>query len=95
MQRTRGWHWCPFCPSSFPYPTTSEPLRDPFPLGDAEIRVPGPNGLTYAAPNLILHYVVIHAYLPPAGFVEGLRTLAHHQSGGQVQDEKAAGEHRS
>ena len=38
------------------------------PLGNGEIRVLG-NGVVYAAPSLICHYVAAHSYLPPAEFV--------------------------
>lgn len=39
----------------------------------AEIRVPGRNGKTYAAPNLIYHYMKDCGYLPPQEFLEALR----------------------
>ena len=38
------------------------------PLGNGEIRVLG-NGVAYAAPSLICHYVAAHSYLPPPEFV--------------------------
>ena len=36
------------------------------------MRVFGPAGATYAAPNLIYHYVVDHQYLPPDAFVRAV-----------------------
>lgn len=42
-------------------------------LGDAEIRVVDlENDLIYAAPNLILHYIITHQYLPPEQFVNAV-----------------------
>jgi hypothetical protein len=56
--QTRGWHYCPFCSVGA--------------CGSAEIRIPG-NGVVYAAPTLVGHYVAAHRYAPPAEFVEALR----------------------
>lgn len=41
------------------------------PLGNGEIRVIG-DGVAYAAPPLICHYVAAHSYLPPPEFVEAV-----------------------
>jgi hypothetical protein len=38
-------------------------------LGNGEIRVPGANGLVYAAPTLICHYIDEHEYGPPEDFL--------------------------
>lgn len=43
-------------------------------LGNGEIRVQGTHAV-YAAPTLILHYVVDHAYRPPEDFVAGVLGL--------------------
>jgi hypothetical protein len=53
------------------------PIRASFPngtheLGDAEIRIEGEDGVVYAAPNEVWHYVVAHDYRPPDGFVAGV-----------------------
>lgn len=37
----------------------------------AEIRIAG-DGVVYASPNLVHHYVVQHAYRPPEGFIAGV-----------------------
>jgi len=71
VDQTRGAHLCELC---------SEPtfgvrmLRGDEELwfGTAEIRVFGLDGTTYAAPNLIYHYVVDHGYLPPEAFVRAV-----------------------
>ena len=41
-------------------------------LGSAEIRVFARDGSTYAAPDLILHYVRAHEYLPPRDFIDAV-----------------------
>lgn len=40
--------------------------------GNGQIRVPDDNGIWYAAPTLIYHYVADHQYLPPAEFIEAV-----------------------
>jgi hypothetical protein len=56
VKRTRGFHCCDFCKG---------PDK---PHGSAEIRVLG-DGRVYAAPELVYHYVVAHAYRPPEEFI--------------------------
>ena len=42
-------------------------------LGSAEIRVVDTkNNIVYAAPNLILHYVINHHYMPPQSFMDAV-----------------------
>ena len=71
----RGFHICEFCPKP---PTVLSkqgiPMIAPPPgtTGNGEIRVPGANAKTYAAPVLILHYVVEHQYLPPQEFINAV-----------------------
>jgi hypothetical protein len=64
-RQTRGFHLCPWCA-----PGLARPLDD-CPRGSAEIRVPG-DGVVYAAPELVAHYVEAHEYLPPAEFVRAV-----------------------
>ena len=69
---TRGLHRCPFCGKS--------PIRIPFGeneilLGSAEIRVWGSDGIVFAAPTLIYHYIRDHDYMPPDEFVNALAVL--------------------
>lgn len=71
VHRTRGIHRCAFC--SVP---TDGALRETLGgrtvvLGSAEIRVGGA-GVTYAAPDLIYHYVVRHQYHPPNEFIRAV-----------------------
>jgi hypothetical protein len=41
-------------------------------LGGAQLCVEGRDGAWLIAPDLILHYVVTHRYLPPEVFIEGV-----------------------
>lgn len=40
--------------------------------GSGEIRVIGKNGLVYAAPMMIVHYIQDHLYLPPDEFIQAV-----------------------
>ena len=42
------------------------------PRGTGEIHVAGPDGVTYVAPALIVHYVARHNYLPPREFIDAV-----------------------
>ncbi|MGW2563463.1 DUF7919 family protein [Streptomyces sp. NPDC001514] len=64
-QQTRGFHLCPWCASRL------AARRLDGPRGSAEIRVMG-DGVAYAAPELIAHYVEAHDYQPPADFTEAV-----------------------
>lgn len=56
MHATRGFHDCPFCRSA---------------RGSAEVWFDGPKR-TYAAPELIAHYVENHKYCPPQEFIDAV-----------------------
>lgn len=77
VQRTRGLHRCEFCVqpegSSRKPPTSSRDAEGEFIVGGAEIRVAGPSGVTFAAPDMIIHYVTDHGYKPPDEFLVALR----------------------
>jgi hypothetical protein len=86
VARMRGYHICEFCPTSLwaarDLASALEGFRDSdrlrlagrngeeLLLGSAEIRVFGKDGLIYAAPNLIYHYVAVHQYKAPDEFLE-------------------------
>ena len=70
---TRGWHFCDFC----------EGLREEFKQDWAkcflegkichdEIRVLGSDGIIYAAPAMLRHYIVTHQYRPPEPFIQAV-----------------------
>src|SRR6266496_2528673 len=66
---TRGIHPSPFSPYN-PYGYPVEYAGKRMGLGSAEIRVNGQDGISYAAPNLIYHYVKDCGYLPPKEFLD-------------------------
>ena len=72
--QTRGLHFCDLCDM----PQGNVPVMDfdgqTLEFGSAEIRVVGANGVIYAAPNLIFHYVRDHAYKPPQEFIDAVLT---------------------
>lgn len=70
--QTRGYHSCPFCPFR-PYGGISAVIdgREVV-LGSAEIVVRSKQGVTYVAPNLIIHYIEKHSYRPPQEFLDAL-----------------------
>ena len=68
VKQTRGFYSCDFCKG-----------RNK-PHSSAEIRVPG-KGRVYAAPELVYHYVVAHAYKPPEEFIAAV--LGWHESGAE------------
>ena len=70
VNRTRGYHNCPFCQTSgfgFVVERCGQKVR----LGSAEIRTQG-SDKTYVAPDMLYHYVTGHDYLPPDDFVTTL-----------------------
>ena len=68
---TRGHHQCQFCDVPTRGVEVSRNGKNVW-LGSAEIRVKAKDGMIYAAPNLIYHYVLEHDYDPPQEFVEAL-----------------------
>jgi len=74
INATRGIHPSPFLPRNpYGYPVEYNGRR--MGLGSAEIRVPGTADISYAAPNLIYHYIKDCSYLPPQEFLEALNAL--------------------
>jgi hypothetical protein len=73
--RTRGWHACNLPhPHQLHYPYTIEVGGSKVPLGSAEIRVASEDETRMSAPNLIIHYVKDHRYLPPDVFIKAVLT---------------------
>ena len=68
---TRGIHQSPFLhrnPAGYQVEYDGKRIG----LGSAEILVQGKNGKSYAAPNLIYHYIKDCGYLPPKEFLDAL-----------------------
>ena len=76
VNRTRGFHMCELCAagtsSGPPTPVVVQDDRGAFPVGGAEIRVAGPASVVYAAPDMVIHYVLEHGYAPPDDFLKAL-----------------------
>ena len=71
VNRTRGFHYCPFCIEAKFGLAVNLGDREII-LGGAEIRVSDEQGVTYAAPDLIYHYITDHQYKPPDEFLRAL-----------------------
>jgi hypothetical protein len=68
VQQTRGFHECDLC---------SQGDHESRAHGSSEVRAVGANGIRYAAPSLVYHYVAVHGYRPPQGFVDAVLRAAH------------------
>jgi len=71
VNRTRGFHLCPFCEAPSFGVRVQGPTKQIL-LGSAEIRVAGDNNQIYTAPDLIYHYISNHQYKPPDEFLLAL-----------------------
>ena len=69
--QTRGRHICALCDDPPAIITITHGLHR-VGLGSSEIHVPGGEGIVYAAPTMICHYVAAHEYLPPQEFVDAV-----------------------
>jgi hypothetical protein len=78
INRTRGLYRCTLCPRPSqpghgpPLTTTVHSPSGDFVVGSAEIRVEGSSGTRYASPDMIIHYVEAHGYLPPEDYIDGV-----------------------
>jgi len=72
---TRGFHRCDLCAASSISMISMTVDGDEIRLGNGEIRVPGANGVMYAAPTLICHYIDKHEYSPPQEFLDAVALL--------------------
>jgi len=71
VQTARGFHDCELCQearSRLIERSSDKKLM----LGAAQIRIPGKNNSSYAAPDLIYHYITMHQYRPPEEFVQAV-----------------------
>jgi hypothetical protein len=68
-----GYHTCELCiqPDTHMTPVVFEGRR--LHVGVHNLFVPG-YGVIYAAPSMILHYILAHGYRPPDEFAEAVRT---------------------
>lgn len=67
-----GYHRCGFCPGALEKtPTRVTHNGKAINVGDGNIFVPG-RETVYAAPSLIIHYVLDHSYIPPTDFCDAV-----------------------
>ena len=77
VDRTRGFHACPYCPRpegarwGFMATKYRTAAGEELELGSASIAVEV-DGQTWKAPNLVVHYIKEHGYLPPDDIVRAL-----------------------
>lgn len=59
-------------------------------LGSAELWIPDAvvQGSAFAAPDMVIHYIVDHGYLPPEVFLRSLRIVDCTQWNGAVESER-------
>ena len=64
INQTRGFYGCEFC---------GKKIKSDVPgISSCETRVFEPNGIAYASPEIICHYVVAHHYRPPDVFINAV-----------------------
>jgi len=79
--QTRGYHYCELCIRDLGGishirsldAATRDHLMGELPCESAEFRVKG-SGVVYAVPQLALHYIAAHGYLPPPEFCDAITT---------------------
>ena len=72
MNQMRGYHQCDFCSAVAPSVLGGEEGTVELLLGSAELHVEGAGGVVYAAPDLVLHYILEHDYCPPREFCQAV-----------------------
>ena len=71
VKQTRGFQLCPFCPNA-PFGLPANVQGEMILLGSAEVHLRDSLGRSFAAPDLIYHYITAHGYCPPAEFIEAV-----------------------
>jgi hypothetical protein len=77
VNQTKGFHYCDLCPAeAAPESIHTEIDGKTLELGDAEVWVAASDGPRFAAPTLIVHYVLVHGYQPPEEFQQAVMAAA-------------------
>jgi len=63
QNKMRGYYNCPFCINVFSNKET---------MSDCEIWIVGKDNKVYSSPQLIVHYIEKHNYLPPTEFIDAV-----------------------
>ncbi|MDE7225082.1 MAG: hypothetical protein K2O34_15055 [Acetatifactor sp.] len=71
VQVCRGFHECDFCKMNRGVPIV-EFKGEKRKVGYYEMRIWGKDGNVYAAPSLIVHYILEHGYRPPREFIDAV-----------------------
>ena len=80
VEQMLGFHGSPFLkPAPFGYPVEYKGKKRL--LGSAEIRIPGVDGVMYAAPDLIYHYMKDCKYMPPKVVIDALVQMVRDKKG--------------
>lgn len=69
---SRGFHVCEFCDMGNMWGQEFNCVGTTVRLGCGEIHVPAKDGRIFVAPDLIVHYIRDHHYLPPHEFLESI-----------------------
>jgi hypothetical protein len=76
VNQMRGTHYCDFCSNRYEDIRITDQNGRRCLLGSAELWVPSPDeSQIYAAPNLIIHYIQAHNYLPPLEFISAVEAF--------------------
>lgn len=79
-----GFHRCELClPTANEDPLSEESQR--VASGSSVHLIDGAGGITYAAPELIYHYIRDHGYAPPEQFTAALRATCARRSAAEVR----------
>ena len=65
----RGLQDCAFCEVESPVRMPAPVPRGWVSLGTGELHIPSSSGIIFAAPSLVIHYIVDHEYVPPQSFL--------------------------
>lgn len=86
-QQTRGFSSCEICGLEHVLVEHRGVERR---LGSAELWIPDAvvPGSAFAAPDMVIHYIVDHGYLPPEVFLKSLRIVDSTQWNGAVESER-------
>lgn len=74
--RTRGFHVCELCGGPDDVLPTATHRGETRRIGSNEIRAATREGTSFAAPDLIFHYVTAHRYRPPEAFIRAVLLAA-------------------
>ncbi|GHO72347.1 hypothetical protein KSD_01180 [Ktedonobacter sp. SOSP1-85] len=73
VNRTRGWHICELCEGAAKEFTQDwGKCYEEGKLCSDELRVLGLDGVVYAAPSMLRHYLTVHQYRPPEQFIQAV-----------------------